>query len=168
MGPSLKQVRATLLKQGKSVDIKDEWRQCIVDALEILNAEQHVMQTQLEGVHQAWEAVNVKLHSIGGQLRGISWGLEYLARMAWKRYTVTWGSFVSRRGGSSNEGVVRQETQEAGAGTSEAASEEVAKALEGGCEGTKHWGKWPSGLTAVDKEKRKEKEVGEEEALQEE
>ena len=82
----LKRVRATLPKRGKSAEIKDEWRQHVVDALEIANAEHHVMQTQLEGVCQAWEAVNIELCSIGGQLGGINWGLEYLSGMVWKRY----------------------------------------------------------------------------------
>ena len=65
------------------------------------------MRTQLEGVHQAWEATNIELRSIGGQLGGISQELEYLAGMAWKRYTVTWGSLASK-------GVTRQEAAGAG------------------------------------------------------
>ena len=147
----MKWVRAASLKQGESADIKDEWRQRIVDALEILNAEQQAMQTQLEGVCQAWEAANIELRSIGAQLGGINRGLEYLAGMAWKRYAVTLGGLVSRQGGSASEGVTRQEV---GVGT----SEEVAKDR----------GKGLSSLTAANKEKGKEKEMETEETLQEE
>ena len=67
-----------------------------MDALEILNMEHHMMWSQLEGVRQAWEAANVELHSIGGQLRGISQEIEYLTRMAWKRYAATQGNLASR------------------------------------------------------------------------
>ena len=67
-----------------------------MDALEIANMERHMMRTWLEGVRQAWEAVNIELRSIGSQLRGINQGLEYLTRMAWKRYAVTQGNMVSR------------------------------------------------------------------------
>jgi len=49
------------------------------------------MWAQLKGVRQAWEAANIKLFSIGGQLGGLNRGLEYLTRMVWKRYTVTQG-----------------------------------------------------------------------------
>ena len=53
-------------------------------------------------------------------------------------------------------------------GISEGASKEVTKAMEGGCEGTEDRGEGPSGLTAVDKKKGKEKGAMEEETLQEE
>ena len=58
--------------------------------------------------------------------------------------------------------------QEAGVGISKRASEEVTKATEGGCEGTKDWGKGPSSLCAVDKGKGKENKTAGEETLQEE
>jgi hypothetical protein len=48
------------------------WRQGIVDALEIVNAERHAMQTQLEGVCLAWEAANIELCLIRGQLVGLN------------------------------------------------------------------------------------------------
>jgi len=89
MGPSTKWVRVASPRQGKSATVEDKWRQHIVDALETANTEWHAMQTQLEGVRHAWEAANIKLCLIGGQLRGINQGLGYLARMAWKRYTMT-------------------------------------------------------------------------------
>ena len=54
---------------------------------------------------------------------------------------------------------------EAHVGTSEGVREVVAKATEGGCKGTKDQGKGPSGLSATDKGKGKEKEVMEEETL---
>ena len=57
----------------------------MVDALEIANTERHMMQTQLEGVHQAWEATNIERSSIRGQLVGLNCGLEYLAGISWKR-----------------------------------------------------------------------------------
>ena len=75
--------------------------------------------------------------------------------MVWKRYTVTWGSLVSKQGRSSSEGVMRQE---AGVRTSRVANEEVAE----------DQGEGLSGLTATDKEKGKEKEMETEETIQEE
>ena len=74
-GPSLKRTRAASPRQGKSMDIKDEWKQDIVYTQEISNAECHVMQTQLEGVFQAWEAENVELFSLRVSLRGICRGV---------------------------------------------------------------------------------------------
>ena len=94
-GPSTKRVRVTSPSQGKSATVEDDWRQCVVDTLEITNTEWHAMQTQLKGVHQVWEAANIELCSIRGQLRGINWELEYLARMVWKRYMATQGGLVS-------------------------------------------------------------------------
>ena len=163
MGPSTKWARATLPKQGESAEIKDEWRQHLVDMLEIVNAEHHMMWTQLEGVCQAWDAMNIKLCSIGSQLGGSNQGLQYLAGMVWKRYAVTQGNLASRQAGSSSEGVTRQEKQEAGMGT----SEEVVEATVGGYEGTKDQGEGLSGLTTADKGKGKEVQE-EEETLQEE
>ena len=77
------------------MDVKDKWRQHIVDALEILNVEHHAMRTQLEGVSQAWEAEKLELHSVGAQLGGIHQGIEYLARMVWKRHAVSHGNLAS-------------------------------------------------------------------------
>ena len=145
--------------------VEDEWRQHIVNVLEIANAEWHVMRTQLEGVHQAWEVTNIELRSIGGQLGGINWGLEYLARMVWKRYAASQRGLESGRGRSVRGGATRQE---ASVGISKGASKEVTEATEGGCKGTEDQGKGPSGLMATDKEKGKEKEAMEEETLQEE
>ena len=81
------------------------------------------MQTQLEGVRQAWEVANIELCSIRGQLRGINRGLKYLAGMAWKRYVVTQGGLASRQGTGASEGAMRPETQEAGVVTSKVAGE---------------------------------------------
>ena len=84
--------------------MEDEWRQRVVDTLEIVNVERHAMRTQLEGVHQGWEAANIELCSMGGQLRGINWGLEYLARMVWKRYAAKHGRLASGRSVGVSEG----------------------------------------------------------------
>ena len=100
--------------------MEDEWRQHVVDALEIANAERHTMRTQLEGVRQAWEVANIELCSMGGQLGGINWGLEYLARMVWKRYAVRCEGLVSGRSAGVSEGAMRPETQEVGVAMSEA------------------------------------------------
>ena len=53
-------------------------------------------------------------------------------------------------------------------GTSEVPSGEVEGVPGSGCEGAEEQGKGPSSLTAMDKGKGKEKEVMEEENLQEE
>ena len=147
--------------------MEDEWRQCVVDALEIANAEWHAIRTQLEGVFQAWEAANIELCSIGGQLGGINRGLKYLAGMAWKKYMAKRGGLASGRGAGASEGAMRPETQEAGVATSKAAGE--GDELPGGSrEGSEDRGKGPSGLSSRDKGKGKEKEAAGEETLQEE
>jgi len=86
-GPLSKRTRATFPRQGKSVD-----------ALEISNMECHMTWTQLEAVCQGWEAMNMELCLVGAQLpqlKGICWGIEYLSRMAWKRYAVNHGISAS-------------------------------------------------------------------------
>ena len=139
-----------------------------MDTLEITNAEQDVMWMQLKGIRQAWEATNIKLRSIGGQLGGINWALEYLTRMAWKRYAATQGGLASKRGGRLSEGAARQETQEASMGTNKIVDKEAVEVPEGDCKGAEDEGEGPSGLSAADKGKGKEKETGEEGTLQEE
>jgi len=88
MGPSTKQVRVALPRRGESATIKDEWRQHVVDVLEIANAEWHMMQTQLKGVHQAWEAANIELRSImassGGLTGGSSTSPGWHGRGTWR------------------------------------------------------------------------------------
>ena len=49
---------------------------------------------------------------------------------------MTRGSLASRRGGSSSEGVMRQEAPGAGVETSKVPSEEEGKVPEGGCNST--------------------------------
>ena len=53
------------------MSVKHEWKQHVMNALEIANAEHHAMRMQLEGIHQAWEATNVELHAVRAQLRGV-------------------------------------------------------------------------------------------------
>ena len=92
VGPLMKQAWVILPRLGDDAEVEGEWRQRMVDALEIVNAERHAMRTQLEGIRQAWEATNIKRSSIGGQLSNLNHGLEYLAGILWKR-------MVAARGG---------------------------------------------------------------------
>ena len=97
------------------------------------------------------EVMNVEQQVAQTQLGEMSWAIKYIAEAVYHCF------MVSRDGsGEEREGTVilkTWETWEAGIGTSE---------------GTKDWGEGPSGLTAGDKGKGKEKEVQEEETLQEE
>ena len=78
-----------------------------MDVLKIANMEHHTMRMQLEGIHQAWEAMNMSLYSVRAQLGGIFQSIEYLARMAWKRYVASHANSASGLGGGSDEGVMR-------------------------------------------------------------
>ena len=98
MGLSNKQVRVASPRQGEGATVEDEWKQCIVDMLEISNTECHALQMQLKGILQAWDATNVELRSAGAHLGGIHQGVEYLTGMAWKRHTVSWENLVRGRG----------------------------------------------------------------------
>ena len=92
------------------------------------------------------------------QLQGMVQALNYLADVAYK-VCIEKGE----DGAEEREGTVvpeRWETQEAGVATS--------KVLEGDHKGTEDGGKGPSSLSAMDKGKVKEKEIVEEETLQEE
>ena len=60
-----KKARAALPKQIDSVGGVNKWRQRVIDMLEIVNMEHHMVRTQLKGMHQ---------------------GLEYLARVVYKIY----------------------------------------------------------------------------------
>ena len=42
-GPSTKWARVASPRHSKSTDIGDEWRQQVIDVLEIVNVEQHTM-----------------------------------------------------------------------------------------------------------------------------
>ena len=57
----MKREQVTLPRPGDDAEVEDEWRQRVVDTLEITNAEWHAMWTQLEGVRQAWEATTIEL-----------------------------------------------------------------------------------------------------------
>ena len=42
-GPLAKHIKVALPRRDGSADIKDEWRQRVVDTLEIVNTERHTM-----------------------------------------------------------------------------------------------------------------------------
>ena len=62
----MKRVQVTLPKQGKSILEQDEWRQHMVDVLKVANMECQGIWNQLEGIQRV---------------------MEYLADLAYKRYT---------------------------------------------------------------------------------
>jgi len=55
VGPSLKKARVALPWQNIHADRDNRWRQRIVDALEVANAEYHTIWTWFEGVERALE-----------------------------------------------------------------------------------------------------------------
>jgi len=99
------------------------------------------------------EVANTECQAMCVQLMGLHEAMEYISEAVYHQFVVGGeGSDEEREGAVVLE---RREMQEAGVATSEIPSE-----------GTKDWGKGPSGLTTADKGKGKE--VQDEETLQEE
>ena len=71
------------------MDIEDEWRQHVVDMLEIANTEQCGLWMQLKGLHQGVEAANMVCHIIRTQLKGMCNTLKYISRISYKVYIVS-------------------------------------------------------------------------------
>ena len=51
-----------------------------------MNTERHGLQTQLEGIHQGLEVVNVECQVVRTQLEGICQVLKYVAGISYKVY----------------------------------------------------------------------------------
>ena len=119
----------------------------MIDVLEVANAERQAIHAQFSGIHEA---------------------VKYITETVYHHLTV--GNEGLTEGGSKRAswGVERWELREAGVGTSEMPNGETGKGQEGGCKGTKDLGEGPSGLSLADKGKGKQKEIMEEETLQEE
>jgi len=99
---------------GNSKVEPDEWRQHVCNVLEIANAKCHGLQTQLKGIRQGLEAVNVEHRVVRMQLEGICQALEYIAGISYKAYIRSHGGLAGGKGKGSSQGIVRLETREAG------------------------------------------------------
>ena len=106
------------------------------------------------------EVTNAEHQAIHVQFAGICEAVEYIAEIVYHHFVVGNEELTEGWGKQANQGVEGWEMQEAGVGTSKVLSGEMG-------EGIKDRGEGPSGLSLVDKGKGKEKEVMEEEALQE-
>jgi len=91
-------------RQGNGEDKINEWRQRIVDALEIVNVECHAARTQLEGLRKVLNVTNIERHVMQVQLEGICTAFEYVAGLAYNAYIRSGIGGESERGKGTSQG----------------------------------------------------------------